>query len=217
MRYKSCWNCGWSSPITVIADGANHWDASLLVLNSGDILALESLQDIGQTEGKIRSIRSTNGGCTWGIPCIIFDEPGPELYPVALQKSDGYIHLMFRDGNHSSNLQIGQIWSADNGYTWMGHSVFANSAQAKQFSFIATQGGQNITVIASIFNGANWYVNHWTSWDNGSTWSGPYQVTTTAGAGDSEFSMGCRGPIFTYSANPYLFAARRYDWYPSCQ
>jgi hypothetical protein len=197
----------------VRADGGNHWDASLTGLNNGHLLALEQFEAYeGDPNGQIRSLRSTDG-TSWSGPTVIFDEPGyPEIYPVAVQKSDGIIHLMFRDRAHGS-LQIGQLWSSDYGYTWTGHSVFSNNQiQPRTFSFVGTQGGINLTVLASISD----RVHHWTSWDNGSTWEGPYQTTNLSSSGDGEMSVGCRGPIFSFSWN-YYFVLKRYDWYSSCQ
>lgn len=138
-------------------------------------------------------------------------------YPVAVKKIDGVIHLMSRDQNHppGGKLQIGQMFSEDNGYTWTGHSVFSyNFTQDQQFSFIGSQGGQNVTVLAAKPIGGK--VHHWTSWNNGLTWEGPYETTQSTGAADAEFSVGCRGVVFTFTA-PFSFKGRRYDWYGSCQ
>lgn len=218
ISYKTCPSCAWSSPITVIADGKNNWDASLLVLSNGHLLVLETIEGFGGTgPGLIRSIRSANAGTTWGAPTVIFNETGEETYPVALQKFDGVIHLMFRDTSHGSGTQIGQLWSSDQGLTWTGHSVFSYSSQQKQFTFIGTQGGQNITVLASLLVGSVWRVHHWQSSNNGITWQGPFlTVTTSSNTQDAEFSLGCRGPIFTFT-NGFQFRGRRYDWYTSCQ
>jgi hypothetical protein len=216
IRHLACLSCSWSGDTVVRADGGNHWDASLTVLSNGHLLALESFEAYeGDPNGQIRSFRSTDGGYSWNGPTVIFDEFGsPEIYPVALQKSDGVIHLMFRDKAHGNkSLQIGQLWSSDSGYTWNGHSVFSNNqAQPRTFSFIGTQGGINLTVLASI----NGRVHHWTSWDNGLTWEGPYQTTSLSPSEDAEMSLGCRGPLFSFSWN-YYFVVKRYDWYSSCQ
>lgn len=216
IRQKSCASCSWSSGTTVIGDGANHWDASLLVLSNGDLLALEQLEGPGGTaQGKIRSIRSSDGGYTWQSPSIIIDESGHETFPRAVQKIDGVIHLVFRDSSHGSRLQIGQLWSGDYGHTWQGHSVFQyNYTQDQWATFVGSQGGNNVTVIARISG----YINHWVSWDNGSTWGGPYRVSDIiADAWDGEMAMGCRGPIFTLSDGTMNFWEKRYDWYTSCQ
>jgi hypothetical protein len=110
--------------------------------------------------------------------------------------------------------QIGEVWSSDNGYTWAGYSVFQyNFTQDQESTFIGSQGGQNITVIASIAG----YVNFWESWDSGSTWEGPYQISSVSGGEDGEMAMGCRGPIFTLDDHTNNFWQRRYDWYTSCQ
>lgn len=215
IRYKGCSTCPWTSPTTVISDSGNHWDASLLVVNNGHLLALETIESAeGALDGQIRSIRSTDGGFSWGAPSVIFDEPGvPETYPVALQKSDGFIHLMFRDKAHGGGNQIGQLWSNDGGYTWTGHSVFSfNSSQPREFSFIGTQGSTNITVLATISG----RVHHWQSSNNGVSFAGPFQTTSTTSTADAEFTVGCRGAIFTYTA-PNGFRERRFDWYSSCQ
>jgi hypothetical protein len=218
ISYKTCASCAWSSPVTVIADGKNNWDASLLVLANGHLLVLETIEGFGGAgPGQIRSIRSTNSGATWAAPALILNEAGEETYPVAVQKSDGIIHLMFRDTSHGNGIQIGQLWSSDQGFTWTGHSVFSYGAVQKQFSFIGTQGGQNLTVLASLLIGSVWKVHHWQSWNNGITWEGAYlTVTTTSTTIDAEFSMGCRGPIFTFTSG-LQFRGRRYDVYTSCQ
>jgi len=215
VRQKVCASCTWTTGTTVIADGANHWDAGLVVLNNGDILALETLEGFGGTApGKIRSVRSSDGGITWQAPSMIIDESGEETFPRAVQKVDGVIHLMFRDRSHGSKLQIGQLWSGDYGYTWQGHSVFQYSyTQDQWFSFIGSQGGYNVTVVANIAG----YVNHWVSWDNGNSWGGPYQVSSVPGGGDAEMAMGCRGPVFTLSDSAMNVWEKRYDWYTSCQ
>lgn len=215
IRHLDCPSCSWSGDHLVRSDGGNHWDASLLILANGDLLALETLESYeGDPNGQIRSIRSTDAGVSWGTPVVIIDEfPYPETYPVALQKVDGVIHLMFRDkahGNHS--LQVGQVWSTDNGHTWTGHSVFSNNQSLpREFSFIGTQGGQNITVLATVSG----RVHHWTSWNNGVTWEGPYQTTALSTSNDAEVSLGCKGLIFSFSWS-YYFVLRRYDWYSSC-
>lgn len=221
IRHKYCTWCAWTAPVTIPAtmDGRNHWDASLLLLTNGDLLAIETLDGPDSNpfiEGKIRSIRSTDGGASWGSANVIFDEPGQESFAGAVLKADGVIHLMFRDPNHGTGLQIGQLWSEDNGYTWIGHSVFQNNGQqTKEFYFIGSQGGYNETVLAQIQSTGR--VNHWQSWDNGNTWEGPYQTpTTTQTTRDGRFSMGCRGVIFTYSTST-LDIERRYDWYSTCQ
>ena len=43
IRQKTCSSCGWTNPTTVIADGHNNWDASLLVAGNGDLVVLETL------------------------------------------------------------------------------------------------------------------------------------------------------------------------------
>jgi hypothetical protein len=216
IRQKACASCSWSAPVTIIADGANHWDASLLVAGNGDLLALEQLEGTGGNGnwGMIRSLRSSDGGNTWQSPNVIYDGPGEELFPRAVQKTDGVIHLMFRVARQYPFLQIGQVWSGDYGYTWTGYSVFQYSfSQDQEFTFLGSQGGQNETAIASIGG----YVNHWVSWDNGNTWSGPNQVSAIAGGEDGEMAMGCRGPVFTFDDHSMNAWERRYDWYTSCQ
>jgi hypothetical protein len=214
IRQKLCLACGWSSPVTVVADGGNNWDAHLLVAGNGDLLALETLEGFGGTgPGKIRQVRSTDGGASWGSPTIIIDESGEETFPAAVQKSDGVIHLMFRDTSHGGGQQIGQIWSGDYGYTWSGHSVFAyDPANPREFYSIASQGGINETVLAGIGN----RLHHWTSWDNGNSWEGPYQTTTTTGSQDGEISMGCRGPIFTFNGPGFSAHELRFDTGSTC-
>jgi hypothetical protein len=214
IRGKPCAYCSWSGSTTVIGDGQNHWDASLVVLGNGHLLALEQWEGFGGSgAGRIRSVRSTDGGISWGAPVIILDETGEESFPRAVQKSDGVVHLMFRDRSHGTKLQIGQLWSSDYGYSWSGHSVFSYSfTQDKWLSFIGSQGGANLTVIAN----TGGYVYHWLSWDNGNTWGGPYQVSSTTGGEDGEMSVGCRGPIFTLADGNRNFRVKRYDWYPAC-
>jgi hypothetical protein len=216
IRQKLCESCPWSDPTVVIGDGANHWDASLLVLNNGDILALEQLEGPGGNgaPGKIRSIRSLDGGVSWRPPSVIYDGPGEELFPRAVQKVGGVIHLMFRVSAQYPKLQIGQVWSNDNGYTWTGYSVFRyNFTQDQEFTFIGSQGGQNITVLASIAG----YINYWTSWDNGGAWVGPYRVSSVDGGEDGEMVMGCRGPILLLDDHANNVWAKRYDAYSNCQ
>jgi hypothetical protein len=136
------------------------------------------------------------------------------MVPVAVQKSDGVIHLMFRDTTYSSNAQIGQLWSSDYGYTWSGFSNFMfDGSQQRLFSFISSQGGINLTVLASNAG----VINHWQSWDNGNSWEGPYVTTSVSPSQDAEFSIGCRGVIFTFSGPNTSAYERRYDWYTSCQ
>ena len=153
VRHLACLSCSWSGSVNVIANGQNHWDASLVALSNGHLLALDTTETLeGAPDGKIWSIRSTDGGATWGSPTAILDEAGnAETYPVAVQKIDGVIHLMFRDKNHGGGNQIGQLWSSDQGYSWTGHSVFSYSpSTSREFSFIGSQGGYNLTVLASI-------------------------------------------------------------------
>lgn len=85
-------------------------------------------------------------------------------------------------------------------------------ARPRYFSFIGTQGGINLTVLATVGG----RVNHWTSWDNGVSWQGPYLTTNLSTSIDAEMSVGCRGPTFSFSWN-YYFVLKGYDWYTSCQ
>ncbi len=206
--------------MTVIADGHNNWDANLLVAGNGDLLVLETLEGTGGNgPASIHSFRSTDGGNTWGPRANIISTSGQQWYPAAVQKADGVIHLMFRDTTYSSNEQIGQMWSSDYGYTWTGYSNFMfNGSQRKWFSFIGSQSSQNVTVLAAVLNSQGVpQVNHWQSWDNGNTWEGPYITTGIVPSQDAEFSIGCRGVIFTFTGPNTSAYERRYDWTTYCQ
>ncbi len=220
IRHKTCSSCGWTAPVTVIADGHNNWDANLLVAGNGDLLVLETLEGTGGNgPASIHSFRSTDGGNTWGPRANIISTSGQQWYPAAVQKADGVIHLMFRDTTYSSNEQIGQMWSSDYGYTWTGYSNFMfNGSQRKWFSFIGSQSSQNVTVLAAVLNSQGVpQVNHWQSWDNGNTWEGPYITTGIVPSQDAEFSIGCRGVIFTFTGPNTSAYERRYDWTTYCQ
>jgi hypothetical protein len=82
IRHKTCSYYGWTDPITVIADGHNNWDGSLLVAGNGDLLVLETLEGFGGngSPGTIHSFRSTDGGTTWGPRTDIISTAGAQWF-----------------------------------------------------------------------------------------------------------------------------------------
>ncbi len=226
-------NLVWSSPILIASDGADHWDASILVLSSGDYLAFESWggpeSTNGYDNGTIKVLRSQDGGDTWGQATEI--TPGTaehEEQPVAIQKGDGVIRLMFREwGENDPNANaaglegsdIWQIWSEDDGYTWIGRSVFYGTDQDDLFSFIGSQGGLNQTVLL-IKRRPNdyWAAFLMQSWDDGVTFSAPVQISESAWPEwrniDPHFTVTCLGFFSNYnSAYPeQRVLSRRYEW-----
>src|SRR5262249_1071122 len=81
----------WTPAACVQCGDGNHWDASLVALTNGDLLALES-HDIGDGKpDKIRALRSTDEGQTWSTPQVIYDGAGQEHFPVGVQQPDGSV------------------------------------------------------------------------------------------------------------------------------
>lgn len=215
VRSKSCPDCPWSSPSTVLRDGGNHWDASILPLRNGHLLVFETVdgQDTSPyVAPRIRMLRSTDGGATWSAPTIIFDGSSHEWFPVGFQKADGSILLMFREGNQQNGTaHIAQISSFDNGYTWTNKSVFGGASTNRLFSFIGSQGGDNITVQASVGSGSGAQAYHWQSWNSGVSWEGPFLTSTVSGVADPRFANGCAGPIFSFGANNSTVQIKRFS------
>lgn len=210
------WDGGtsWASPGAIIADGKNHWDSGLAVLANGHILALETFEGFQGTEpGRIRSIRSTNGGITWGAPQVIWHGEYQEMYPKGFQDSNGTLWVGFRRQKLNGDLSVDIVKSNDSGYTFPEHYVmWDNPNVGEAFSFIGTQSsGQNVTLV--FFSDYAYFMQ---SWDGGWTFQGPYRLSDTPTVFDAEFSMGCRGPIVTYTT-PGRHIAKRYDWTDYCQ
>lgn len=214
---KTCPTCAWSAPTTIVSDGHNNWDGSLLIAANGDLIAFETLEGYGGTApASIHYFRSTNAGVTWGPRENIITNSGTQSFPGAVQKQDGtgIIHLMFRDTYfNSAKLQIGQLWSSDYGNTWTGYSAFEyNGTQATSFEYLGSQGYPNETVIETVADRAY----YWQSFDDGNTWQGPYSLTSINPSSGGTFGMGCRGPIFGFIGPNTSVYLRRYDWYTTC-
>jgi hypothetical protein len=204
----------WTSPRAIIADGKNHWDSGLVVLANGHILALETYEGFQGTEpGRIRSIRSTDGGLTWGVPQVIWHGENEESFPKGFQDSTGRLWIGFKRQKLSGDLSVDIVKSSDNGYTYPEHYVmWENPGVVEAFSFIGTQSpGQNVTILFFAD-----YAYNMDSWDGGWTFQGPYRLSDTPWVIDPQFSVGCRGPIFTYTATG-RHIAKRYDWTDYCQ
>jgi Neuraminidase (sialidase) len=205
----------------------NHWDASLVALTNGDLLALETLDinDGDHTPDKIRAIRSTDEGQTWGTPQVIYDGPGEEQFPVGVQQPDGSIIVAFRNTEHMSGDPPRNTWaiditkSFDNGSTWQPPSLFFDTSSSDLLTFIGKQTASNLTILGSSDFSGIWRLYVWQSGDGGNTWDGPYQISDSPYRDGGHFAVGCLGPIFTYgvagSSNNWV--AKRYNWTPTCQ
>jgi hypothetical protein len=210
------WDGGssWASPTAIIADGKNHWDSGLAVLANGDILALETFEGFEGTEpGRIRSIRSTDGGVTWGAPQVMWHGENEEWYPKGFQDANGTLWVGFKRRKVNGDLSVDIIKSGDSGYSFPEHYVMQDNPNVSEsFTFIGTQwSGHNVTLLFT-----SDYAYMMQSSDGGWTFDGPYPVSDTPWVFDAEFSMGCRGFIMTYTTSG-RHIAKRYDGTDYCQ
>lgn len=213
---------GWTSAACVQCTGMNHWDASLVALTNGDLLALESHDPGHANPDKIRALRSTDEGQTWSTPQVIYDGPGQEHFPVGVQQPDGSVVVAFRHTEgYNNSWAIAITKSFDNGSTWQPPSTFYDTAGNDQLNFIGKQTAANLTIVgASTFSG-DWRLYVWQSGDGGYTWDGPHQISDSPYNDGGNFAVGCLGPIFTYGSGPTgvstNWVAKRYNWTSTCQ
>ena len=213
---------GWKSASCVQCDGngMSHWDASLVALTNGDLLALESLDTGDNTfvNDKVRAIRSTDEGRTWSAPKAIYDGPGDEQFPVGVQQPDGSVIVAFRNNEYGS-WAINITRSFDNGSTWQPPSLFYNTPSSDLLTFIGKQTASNLTLLASSDFSGDWRLYVWQSGDGGNTWDGPYPISDSPYNDGGNFAVGCLGPIFTYGiqGGSTNWVAKRYNWTSTCQ
>jgi hypothetical protein len=216
----------WTSPTCVQCDGngMSHWDASLVALTNGDLLALESFDNGDNTSlnDKVRALRSTDAGQTWSTPQAIYDGPGDEQFPVGVQQPDGSVVVAFR--STLINPTWGNTWaiyltrSLDNGSTWQPPSLFYDTPSSDLLTFIGKQTASNLTILGASDLGGIWRLYVWQSGDGGNTWDGPYQISDSPYSDGGNFVVGCLGPIFTYgTSGGSNWVAKRYNWTPTCQ
>ena len=240
----------WNSP-KIIATGyhENYWDGSVLVLQNGDYLAFATYggpEDPYQSQfGTILQIRSTNGGLSWltqkkdvfnpttyigNNSSYLMHSQIHEEQPVAMQNPDGPIRLMYREWGENANMagtvgpDIWQIWSTDNGETWIQSSdaefssfPFMQNVDEHLFSYVGSQEFGNVTVmyIGKNYGEYRYSVYLVQAYDTGINFSQPIKVSQESQLTydelitwnewrniDPHFTVTCRGFLASYTS-PY--------------
>lgn len=218
----------WSEPYNVASKaGSNYWDASVLHLQNGTLLAFLTVEGSeGNGYGYLEYRSSQDGGKTWSMPSnpVIGntkDTCMDEEQPVATQNLDGPIRLLYRNRGVAANpalsgrcLNLGagdadtwQIWSTDNGASWIGQAGFRQTEGPDLFSYVGTEGGENQTVLMILKNSDGTYSPyHMQSSNRGLTFEGPYLTAESSYKWnhweniDPHFTVGCRGFVANFTS-----------------
>lgn len=227
-------NVSWLGPYTVAASkGSNYWDSSVLYLKGGKLLAFFSVEGSEGNRsgylngnGYLQYRTSSDGGTTWDAPRnpiigTTYQTCMDEEHPVAVQKSDGVIRLLYRNRGAGANTafdgrctnmgagdaDIWQIWSEDNGVTWKGQSGFRQTSGPDIFSYIDSQDGNDQIVMMILQNSDGTFSPyHMYSGDGGVTWQGPYLTAEDSYKWphweniNPYFTMGCRGFVAGFTS-----------------
>lgn len=195
---------------TLVCGWPNHWDSSLLVLQNGDLLVFAQSGDSNNSQRCVKTVRSTDGGQTWGAPQTFYDGPGQHSLAKATQGSDGKIYAVFENDHGGTTVGIDLITSLDSGNTW---GAPQNVVTVGYHPFIGQQWAGNLTLLFSAQN----QIFMTTSSDGGNTWTSANQISTSSGINPG-FTVQCRGPVFTWlDTNGSRLIVKRYDWTGTCQ
>jgi len=144
----------WHSPQVISRHpGSRDGMPVATLLDNGDILVVLEGHNVKRAgQFCTWSVRSTNGGRTWGPRCQVYapaDSSRRAVAPYIVAVPDGPIFVSFQtDEDEKSRLKLGVVSSIDNGKTWTVQPKPFQQNTAEQFSWNALSMEDPNTLIA---------------------------------------------------------------------
>lgn len=139
---------------------------------------------------RVCSVRSTDGGKTWGPAQIVADTPWDDRDPSVCQLADGTVIVNWftyyaggpsaRPGNPHPYKEIWLSRSTDNGHTWSEPELIESTANDNWACSTPIRQMPDGTLILPVYRELPNPLRNWSamifSEDNGKTWSEPHMV-----------------------------------------
>jgi len=188
----------WGSRVTVYAGASFDITVSVIQLNNGDILcAFATDEDDSIFKYDIKTVKSTDGGSSWGSKTIVYAAAGKiNIWPSIIKTSDGDLLCAFSTDEDGSVTNIKMVRSLDGGSSWSNKvTIYPGTASfAANTPYLFELPSKKILCAFSTSEDTYPYyaIKQVESSDHGWTWSNTIVLLTSP-------SASYQRPIITYN------------------